>query len=91
MVKLGTERSNIGFTLTGQNFSLISSLAGINPYKPNLLFVGHRQIVQTQIRRRSTRHLIRVSGVYLQNVILRFKQKHKYHPTPLKLETNSSF
>ena len=33
----------------------------INPYKPSVFFVGHRQTVQTQIRRCKTRHLIRVS------------------------------
>ena len=33
------------------------------PYKTNFLFVGHRQTVQTQVRRHRTRRLIRVSTV----------------------------
>ena len=37
-----------------------------NPYKPSVLFVGHQQTVQNQIRRRKTRRLIRFSTVYLQ-------------------------
>ena len=31
-----------------------------NPYKPSVLFVGHRQTVQNQIRCRKTRRLIRL-------------------------------
>ena len=37
----------------------------INPYKPSVPFLGHRQTVHTQIRRRRTRHLIRVFTVCL--------------------------
>ena len=40
----------------------------LNPYKPSVLFVRHRQTVQTQIRRRNTLRLLRVSTVCLQNV-----------------------
>ena len=35
-------------------------------------FVGHRQTVQTQIRRRRTQRLIRVCTVCLQKVLLEF-------------------
>ena len=34
-----------------------------NPYKPSVPFLGHRQTVQTQIRRRRTRRLIRIFTV----------------------------
>ena len=40
----------------------------IYPFKPSGLFVGHRQTVQTRIRRRKSRRLIKVSTVCLQNV-----------------------
>ena len=36
-----------------------------NPYEPSVPFLGHRQTVQTQIRRRGTRRLIRVFTVCL--------------------------
>ena len=42
-------------------------------FKPSVLFVGHRQTVQTQIRRRILRRLIRVSTVCSQNVLLEFE------------------
>ena len=47
----------------------------LNPYKPRVLFVGHRQTVQTQIRRRRTPRLIRVYIVCLQNVLSKIKKK----------------
>ena len=65
----------------GQVWCLIVSspdiclLAYLNPYKPIVLLVGHRQTVQTQIRRRRTRRLIRVSTVCLQNVPFFFKNE----------------
>ena len=34
-----------------------------NPYKPSVYFVGHRQTVQTQSKRRKLWRLIRVSTV----------------------------
>ena len=46
-----------------------------NPFKPSVLFVGHRQTVETQTRRRRTQCLIRVSTVCLQNVLSKFEQK----------------
>ena len=45
----------------------------INPYKPSVLFVGHRQTVQNQIRRRKTRLLIKFSTVCLQKFLLRYE------------------
>ena len=36
-------------------------------------FVGHRQNVQTQHRRHRERRLIRVSVVFLQNILLKFE------------------
>ena len=39
------------------------TLIHLNPYKPSGPFFGHWQTVQTQIRRRRTRHLIRVFTV----------------------------
>ena len=50
-----------------------------NPYKHSVLFVGHRQTVHTQLRRRRmrclirTRRLIKVSTDCLQNVLLEFE------------------
>ena len=40
--------------------------AWLTHYKPGILFVGHRQTVLTQIRRRKLRRLIRVSTDCLQ-------------------------
>ena len=40
-----------------------------NPYKPSVPFWGHRQTVQTEIRRRGTRRLIRVFTVCLQEFL----------------------
>ena len=45
------------------NLSIIQNIFKIifnHLYKPIVLFVGHRQTVQTQIRRRKSRRLIRV-------------------------------
>ena len=49
-----------------------------NPYKPCILFVGHRQTMQNHIRRRKFRRLIRFSTVC--------KQKFPLKLTILKLE-----
>ena len=38
----------------------------VNKYKPNIFFVGHMQIVQTQIRHCRKQHLIRFCTVCLQ-------------------------
>ena len=58
----------------------VRKLHDLNPLKPNFLFVGHRQTVQAQIRRRTSRRLIRVSTVCLQNVLLDHKRKLKIPP-----------
>ena len=49
-----------------------------NPYKPSVPFYGHRQTVQTQIRRHRTRRLIRVFTVSKES------KNEKVHHTPLK-------
>ena len=46
----------------------ISTCENISP--PSVLFMGHRQTVQTQIRHRILRCLIRIFQVCLQNVLL---------------------
>ena len=51
------------------------------PYKPSVLFVRHRQTVQTQIRRRRTQRLIRVFTVCLQNILLKLWIKNGKNPT----------
>ena len=45
---------------------------GLVPHTHSVLFVGHRQTVETQIRRHRTRRLTSVFTVCLQKVILRF-------------------
>ena len=47
----------------------------VNPYRPGILFVGHRQTVKTQIRCHRMWRLIRVFTVCLQNIQLKFKSK----------------
>ena len=49
----------------------------LNPYKPGVPFVGHRKTVQTQLRRRRTRRLIRVYTVYSQEFLSKLWQKCK--------------
>ena len=56
-----------------QTTKVAASKEIFNPYKPSVIFVGHRQTVQTQFRRRRTQHLIRVSTVCLQTVLLKFE------------------
>ena len=45
----------------------------VNLYMSSILFVGHRQTVQTHIRCGRMRHLIRVSTVCLGNALLKFE------------------
>ena len=45
-----------------------------NPYKPSVLFVGHMQTTQTQIRHHRGWRLIRVSTVCLENVLLKLNK-----------------
>ena len=54
----------------------------INPYKPRVLFVGHRQ---NSAKPDQTR-LIRISTVCLQKILLNFELNEKYHPATLKTE-----
>ena len=62
-----------------------------NPYKLRILFVGHRQTVQSQTRRRKTRRLIRLSTIWLQTFLLKFEKKNeKYQPTTIKTEMDRS-
>ena len=58
----------------------LQSLQHINSYKPSILFVGHRQTGQAQIRHRIKQCLIRVFTVCLQNVLLKFGKKEKIPP-----------
>ena len=46
-----------------------------NPYKPGIPFVAHRQTVQTLIRRRIMRRLIKVFTICLQEFQLQIEQK----------------
>ena len=45
----------------------------VNSFKSSVLFVGHRQRVETQTRRRRVRRLIRVLTVCLHNVLSLFE------------------
>ena len=79
-----TLRTNAGITTDIFGNWLWLSSSYTNPYKSSVLFVGHGQTVQTQIRRRRTRRLIRVSTVYLHNIQLILEYKSKIPPTALK-------
>ena len=52
-------------------------------YKHSVHFVGYRQTVQTQVRRRRMRCLIRVSTVWLQNALLDLNINEKFRSTNL--------
>ena len=54
---------------------IVTEYAALKSYacKPSVLFVGHKRTVQTQIRRRSTQHLISVSTVCIQNISFKFE------------------
>ena len=56
-------------------FNIVSFVTKLNTYKPGVLFVGYKQTVQTQLRRRKTRRLIRVSTVFLKNVLSKLGQQ----------------
>ena len=62
----------------------------INPYTPSLLFVGHRQTVQNQIRCCKTWHLIRFSTICLKNVLLKFVKTKNTTQQPLKWKWTGS-
>ena len=48
-----------------------------NPYTPSLLYMGHRQITQTQVRSIRMRRVIRVSTFCSENVL--FEWEHPTH------------
>ena len=56
----------------------------LNPYKLSVRFVGHRQTVQNQIRRRKKRRLtgspLFANRIFYQNL----NKNEKHHPTTLK-------
>ena len=52
----------------------------INPYKPSVIFVGHRQTVQNQIRRHRTWRLIRFCTACIQNILLKYEWKWNLPP-----------
>ena len=66
---------NPEFRNNPENFH--SWILNVIPFKPSVLFVGHRQTVQTQIRHQRTRRLIRVSTICLQKFLLEFPIKTK--------------
>ena len=51
----------------------INKILELNPYKPSVLYMGHRKTVQTQIRRRRMERLIRVSTVCSHKGLLEFE------------------
>ena len=64
----------------------LKGVSHFNPYKPSVFFVGHRQTMQTQIRHRMMRCLIRIFTVCLQNNLSKFeKKKRKIQPKVPKL------
>ena len=62
----------------------------INPYKPGVPFLRHRQTVQTQIRCRRTRRLIRVYTITHRNFYQNMIKMKTVHQTPLKWKMDSS-
>ena len=59
----------------------------LNPYKPSVRFVGHRQTVQNQIRRRKKRRLIGSPlfwyRIFYQN-LNKIKKKNTQQPSKRK-------
>ena len=54
-----------------------------NPFKPSVLYVGHWQTLQNQIRHHTTRYLIMFSTVCLHRFLLKMNKNEKYHQTTL--------
>ena len=69
---------------TYEKTKFYSSQFTINPYKPGVPFVVHRRTVQTLIRHRIMRRLIKVFTVCLQKFQLQTEQKWKIYLTSLK-------
>ena len=76
------ENYNCYFQLLIEKSVQIESL--INPHKPNVLFVGHSQTVQTLARCSILWHLIRVSTVCFWNGLLKFEKKRNTSQHPIK-------
>ena len=68
-----------GFTIRN-----VKEIPAFVPINLTVLFVGHRQTVQIQIRRRRMRRLVRVSTVCLQNVLLKMEKMYNTTQQPLK-------
>ena len=64
----------------GINYSIY-----INPYKPSIIFIGHRQTVWTKIRHFMMWCLIRIFTVCLQNFLLKFGKGQKIPPNTPKI------
>ena len=64
-------------------------LVDFNPYKPCVLFMGHGQKVQNQIRRHKNAASEQDLHCLLIEVSFKFDKSEKYHPTTLKLEMDS--
>ena len=77
----GLSMSSTGIPFWSRIILIDLSLSLFNSYKSSVLFAGHMQTVQTQIRRRIMRCLIRVSTVYLQNILFDLKRNENYNPT----------
>ena len=58
-----------------------------NPFKPGVLFMGHKQTEQSQIRRRNTRRPIWDYSVCLHDFHRKVKQKLKTTPNVPKSES----
>ena len=61
-----------------------------NPFYTGSPFWGDMQTVQTQIRRRNWRRLIRVCTVSLQEFLCIIIKSENIHQESLKMETDSS-
>ena len=72
--------STISFPNFCNSYEISKIIAFFNPYMPSVLFVGHRQILQTQIRSHRMRRLIRVSTVCLHNYLVKIERKWKIPP-----------
>ena len=59
----------------------LRKLIQLNPFKHSVIFMGHRQTVQNQIRHRRRLCLIRLCTVYLENVLLNnLNELETYYP-----------
>ena len=80
-----------GLTVFVTRDGLVAGKSISNPCKHSVLFVGHAQTMQTQIRRSKTLCLISVSTVCLHIFLSKFENTlKKYHPTTLKTEMDWS-